>query len=271
MTDRDEDRAASDDERLSALIDGELDAAETVALEARLAAEPALARRLAALREADSTLRRAYGDVANEPLPARLVGLVEGHALPGGDGRDDTTSERRSVVPLRPRIRTREFWVPGSIAAGIALAIGIWFGTSVGPRDALTATERLLASGAPIGPDSELYAVIESMPSGETATLAGNISATPRLTFRTADGGFCREVGLSAGSRQTAIVGCRENGGWIPEAVIHVPGTPDADVNDGFVPASGPAAALDSIIDGLMSGVPLGAAAESEAIATGWR
>jgi len=270
VTNRYDEGFLNDDERLSALIDGELDAAETAAVEARLAAEPALARRLAALRHANTMLRGAYGSVAEEPLPAELTVLLQADAAARPEA-GDASGAGASVVPFGRPIRAPQFWVPSSIAAGIALAIGVWFGTALGPRDDLTDTGRLLASGASIDPGRELYEVIESMPSGETAALAGGLSATPRLTFRAADGGFCREVALSSPSRQTTIVGCRDNGAWIPEAVIQVSGTAGASADNGFVPAAGPAAELDAIVGALMAGVPLSAAAEREAIAAGWR
>ncbi|HUF74558.1 MAG TPA: hypothetical protein VMR74_16875 [Gammaproteobacteria bacterium] len=270
MTDRYEDRFANDDERLSALIDGELDSAEAAELAKRLAAEPALARRLSTLHQADRALREAYGPIVREPVGGELAALLERHGA-AVDATADGTDSAANVVPLRRRGGAPRFRIPASIAAGLALAIGVWLGVSLGVRDGLTDTERLLASGALIGTDRELYEVIESMPSGETATLAGNLSATPRLTFRTADGGFCREIALSSESRQMTVVGCRESGGWMPEAVIQFSGITDASGNNGFVPASGPTTELDAFVSALMSGVPLGAAAEREAIAAGWR
>lgn len=266
MTNGTGNRIARDDELLSALIDGELGAAEAAALEARLAAEPELARRLAALREADSALRGAYGPLADAPADPRLTALIQGHrGTPAGPRQAQEAAA--NVVPLRRRSRT--FWVPSSIAAGIALAVGLGLGLSIGQRDKLSDTERLLASGAPIGPGRDLYDVIESVPSRQSATLAGNLAATPRLTFRTADGGYCREVALSSALRQTTFVACRESTDWRLEAVMQVRG-PESGTGDGFVPASGPAAALDTVVDGLIAGEPLGADAEREAIASAW-
>ncbi|MDX1563538.1 MAG: hypothetical protein R3305_11460, partial [Gammaproteobacteria bacterium] len=205
---------ANDDERLSALIDGELGANAAAALEARLAAEPALAARLKALRGADRALRDAYAPVADELLPAELLALLA-DADESGD-----EAQRANVIPLgrRPEPRRaaqpRSFWIPTSIAAGIALAVGVTLGISLNTQNRLTDTEQLLAAGAPITPDRELFAVIEATPSGQTVALAGTIEATPRLSFQTADGGYCRELALTSSTQQAALVGCRRDGSW---------------------------------------------------------
>jgi hypothetical protein len=269
MTDGFENRLANDDERLSALIDGELDAADATVIEARLAAEPALARRLTALRQADSALRRVYGPIADEPSAAALAARLE-RAGRGGEARD-APGDTANVVPLRRSAGAGSYRMPASLAAGIALAIGIALGVAVGPRDDLTDTERLLASNAPISAERELFEVLESLPSGETAALAGNLSATPRLTFRTADGDFCRELALSSNARQTTIVGCRTDAVWAMAAVVQLAGPAGGSGQDGFVPASGPGMELDAFVNALMDGVALSASAEREAIASGWR
>lgn len=70
----------SDDDILTAFLDGELDAAGRAALEARLAAEPLLAERLAALRAGDRGFAVAYDALLAaapvERLQAMLAGVV---------------------------------------------------------------------------------------------------------------------------------------------------------------------------------------------------
>jgi hypothetical protein len=161
--------------------------------------------------------------------------------------------------------------VPSSIAAGIALAIGFGLGLSLGRDGGLSETERLLAANALITPDTELFTVLESTPSGATATLGGGVDATPRLSFQTAAGNYCREATVATGSRESALVGCREDAGWALQAVIQVSVGDDAPANNGFRPASDPASALDAIVDSLISGAPLGTDAERTAIAAGWK
>lgn len=268
MTEHVDEVFSDDDERLSALLDGELPSEAAKVLEARLAAEPALARRLEAMRRTDQVLRERYGPVADEPLPAELAALVRGDG-PGGTPASDPSSQG-AVVPIRRAERARSAWIPSSIAAAIALAVGVTIGISLSIRDSLSDTERLLASNALISPDRELFDVLESLPSGETATLASDWTAMPRLTFQTAGSDYCREIALASSTGRTALVGCREDAGWRLQAVFQVPRAGIDNDSDGFRPASEPATELDRLVNTMIAGAPLGAEAEQAAIASGW-
>jgi hypothetical protein len=257
-------RTDRDTELLSSLMDGELTASEAEALEHRLANEPALAQQLAAMKRVEQKLREAYAPVADEPLPAGLVALLT-------DDEQDGAPADSNVVPFPQAAPRRSFFVPSSIAAGIALAIGIGLGLSLDRDGDLSETERLLAANALITPDTELFAVLESSPSGATTTLGGGVDATPRLSFRTAAGNHCREATVATGGRESALVGCREDAGWALQAVFQVSVSVGAPANNGFRPASDPASALDAIVDGLIEGAPLGADAERTAIEAGWK
>jgi hypothetical protein len=257
-------RTDRDTELLSSLMDGELAAGDAEALERRLANEPALAQQLAAMKRAEQKLREAYAPVADEPLPAGLVALLT-------DDKQDGAPAGSNVVSFPPAASRRSFFVPSSIAAGIALAIGIGLGVSLDRDGGLSETERLLAANALIAPDTELFAVLESSPSGATAALGGGVDATPRLSFQTAAGNYCREATVATGSRESTLVGCREEAGWALQAVIQISVSGGAPANNGFRPASDPASALDAIVDDLIEGAPLGADAERAAIEAGWK
>jgi anti-sigma factor RsiW len=66
-----------DDALLTALIDGELDDADAAAINARLAAEPALAQRLADIRNAQLPLRAAFEVLAGEAPVARMAARLQ--------------------------------------------------------------------------------------------------------------------------------------------------------------------------------------------------
>ena len=89
------------DEALSALIDGELDAAEEQALRARIDREPALAARLASLENVDVSLRAL---AAVQPAPDALAAL----------------RERLEAEPP-DNVRRLPVWVGGAIAAAAAV------------------------------------------------------------------------------------------------------------------------------------------------------
>lgn len=256
--------ADRDTELLSSLMDGELEAAEAESLQRRLADEPALAEQLAAMQRAERKLTEAYASVADEPLPAGLIALLS-------DANEDAVPADSNVVSFPKAAPRRSFFVPSSIAAGIALAIGFGFGLSLDRDGGLSESERLMAANALITPDTELFGVLESSPSGVTAALGGGVDATPRLSFQTAGGTYCRELTVAAGNRESAVVGCRESAGWALQAVIHVSVSNGSSASNGFRPATDPTSALDAIVDGLIDGVPLGAEAERNAIAAGWK
>jgi len=65
------------DNDLQAFVDGRLAPARATEVEAWLAERPEEAARVAALRQDRDALRAAYGPVAQEPLPARLVAVFE--------------------------------------------------------------------------------------------------------------------------------------------------------------------------------------------------
>jgi hypothetical protein len=254
----------SDSELLSSLMDGELAASEAEALERRLANEPLLAQQLAAMRRAEQKLRAAYAPLADEPLPADLVALLS-------DADQDNAPADANVVPFPQAAPSRSFFVPSSIAAGIALAVGIGIGLSLDRDGGLSETERLLAANVLISPETELFAVLETSPSGATTTLDGGVEATPRLSFQTAAGNYCREATVATRGRESALVGCREDAGWALQAVIQVSANSIAADIDGFRPASVPTSALDGVVDRLIEGAPLGTDAENAAIAAGWK
>jgi anti-sigma factor RsiW len=62
---------------LHAFIDGELDAARADAVAARIAADPALATRVAAFRSDMAMLKKVYGSIAGEPAPGQWRALTE--------------------------------------------------------------------------------------------------------------------------------------------------------------------------------------------------
>lgn len=107
--------------RLNAAIDGELDAANALALEDELAADPALAaeyRRLQAVR--DGVRRHAPRETAPKALVESVLAL-------GGEARPETPA---NVVPLAPRARLSRVanWLPlaASFAVlGFAAGVGL--------------------------------------------------------------------------------------------------------------------------------------------------
>ena len=108
------------DEQLMAYADGELAGAERAAVETAIATDPALAARVESYRAGRRLLKQRFAAVAGEPVPQRLLDLLQPPAA----------SDK--VVPLRPRAaapvtaprRTRPVW-PMALAASLLLALGL--------------------------------------------------------------------------------------------------------------------------------------------------
>jgi hypothetical protein len=251
------DRQFDDDELLSALLDGALSHEDAAQLEHRLEREPELRARLEALERANTAVRDAYAGVVEEPLPKQLLDLLA------------TSQAADNVVPLAPRQprERRSFVLPTALAAGIALAIGVALGIVIAPgRQAPDAIE-LAAEGGAVAPGSALFEVLERVPSAESRELSAGVTATPVLTFGTADGGYCREVELASTEGTTQMLACRRDGAW---RLAHTSYVVSTNTDGVFRPASGPSPAIDAAIDELIDGAPIEGTAERDLMGRGW-
>jgi hypothetical protein len=251
-----------DDELLSAFIDGALPSARAAELKRRLEAEPALARRLKQLERTNAAVRDAYAPIAAEPLPQRVLDLI--------DAAPKTARSDAGVVDLAARRSTRglRFAVlPTSLAAGVALAIGLALGylvTSRAPSSdaALIANAGVIASGTP------LYAVLETTASDTAREIDRGVTATPVLTFRSVDGNYCRQIDIASERGGGEALACRHDGGWHFEAVSFTAAVETT--NGEFRPASGRSGVIEAAVDERIQGDPLGASAEEALIEQGW-
>src|SRR5579863_1810506 len=135
-------RMTFSDENLSAYADGELDEATRAALEAAMAADPVLARRVARHRALRARVQDAFAPVLTEPVPERLLAAARG---PGSAERAD------NVIAFQARPRPRWSWPQwGAMAA--CLIAGLLLGPlllrpSAAPTPLATSGGRVLASG----------------------------------------------------------------------------------------------------------------------------
>lgn len=230
------------DEMLMALADGVLEEPEASRVAARVASDPALARRLAALRLGGEAARRAYADVAGQPVPDRLVAAVL--------AADAVAAPTRPPAPAnQPRWRGR---AAAAAAVLVALALGVVAGRHSAPE-----SDRLAA------PTPLLSAALSGAASGETLS-TGAASVTVLATHRLADGAICRAFSTS-GAEAASGLACRTGGAWQVIALVRRD-SPAA----GFRPASGLDPALEAVLDRRGAGAPLGEAEEAALRAGGW-
>lgn len=259
-----DERQERDDEWLSAWLDGELPVAEADELTRRLASEPALAERLAALRAMDRAAVAAFHDLEESPMPRRVLDMIGEH--------EEAAPRAGNVVPLRSasgagRGLGRFFRLPVAVAASIALVAGIWLGALTGdggaPDGAVYASR--IAEG------SALYAAFDTAASGDTVDLGGDRLAEPILTFRSDGGAWCRHLRITGGAAPADTLACRRDGAWQVELVSFGPASAaDPEGPYGAASAGGTPAMRAAIDDLIGRRPPLDLVEEAGVIERGW-
>jgi len=257
MTDKD----MTDDERLSAWLDGELPRGEAKRVEERLIAEPGLARRLERLREAERKAQHAFHAIDRTPMPQTVLDLLK-------NDQADRSQEARGaqVVRLRSRV-PRFFQMPVAIAASVALVAGFLVHDLIAPQG-VGDDSALPVSGLVAG-NSGLHRVLETAPAAEPVRLAGGRNVEVVLTFQAENGDWCRQFLMGTEASAMHGLACRQPGGWrLETASFAAPGPPDG----AFQQAAGAApAALEAAVRArLGGGEPLGREEEIPVISEGW-
>lgn len=239
------------DEQISAFLDGELPAADMDALGKDVEADAELARRVERLGAANTAFVKAVSAIDSKPMPAGVEKLLA----------EQPTAK---VLAFRPRSASGWLMEHRALAASL-LCAAIVGGVASGLRAesdpfAPKADGVILAS-------SPLHHALEAASTGEAVLVSAGVSATPRLTFASDTGAFCRQFDVASQRGVTTAIACREGGAWRTQvAVFGKPGTgPDYQTASG---AKSPA--LEAFIDNHISGAALNAEQEKEAITKGW-
>lgn len=238
------------EEDIAALVDGSIDdEQEAAALRRVLEDDPEAQAYAEQVRTANALLREAFDVPADEATPAAIQAALFG--------------EPDKVAVLKPR-RKISTWVPTSIAASLALVIGLGLG---GGFDG--APDRVVAALGNAPQDGPLHAALETLPSGSTS----EAGVQPMLSFRDGNGRVCREFDVAGELPEELEFGiaCRTpTGQWHVEIVVAAPITEPGP--DGFRPASGAGGtALDAMLDALDAGPSLAPEAEADLLQKGWQ
>ena len=234
------------EEMLMAYADGELDAAARAQVEAAIAADPEVARRVAGHRQLRGTLQRQFDPVLDEPVPAQL--LAAARAQPGGPAQ-------AQVLPF-PRPAPRRTWPQwGALAAGVVLGILVWqLRAELHPALIASHGGEFFAAGT----------LAQALDRQLAATQQPGAAVHIGISFRARDGRYCRTFQLRAGG--TAGLACNADG-WKLEVLSHGQAQP----GEYRQAASALAPAVAQAVSDSISGDPLDAAAEARARAAGWR
>ena len=220
--------ARIEDQRLVAYVDGELDAEAARAVEAAMAADPKLAKTIAALRAEVALIRAAYQEPLRAEVPGRLVAAVDAAFAErqadrsGPAGGAGWTPGR---TPGRTWARHPGF---GAIAASIvAVVVGLAGANYFAERSVERELARLEALRAA---DQEMIeaaisVALEKHVSGQPARWhnpdsGSRGSVEPLRTFKISTGQWCREYvnaldlrGWQERQATLRAIACREPGG----------------------------------------------------------
>jgi hypothetical protein len=223
------------DERLVAYADGELSGEARAQFEAEMAADPRLAEAVERHRALAGRLTATYAPVLDEPVPARLTAAVQ------------TRSASRVGLPQ---------WAAMAACLVVGVAAGVAMTRYAGPQPGpLAARDGVLTATGPL----------ETALTSQLASQTGPVKVG--LTFRTADGRYCRTFQSEAD--RLAGLACREPGGWAIQATAAL--APARAQPDYRTAGSDTPGGILAAVDGLIAGAPLDAAAERAARDQGWR
>ncbi len=265
------------DETLMAYADGELDAATRRAVEQACSSDLALARRVASYKTRRSNVFAGFapGDDAQRMRPQRQATVVS----------LDTVRARREATQLAARKATRERrWAwPEWMALGGVLVVGLLAGTfGLSYMTADDGKIDLIAShDGTLTAQGRLVTALEQQPSvppgaaGMAAGAAARAAGAVRIgmSFVSADGSYCRSFASGTGTAEIDGLACKTGQEWRLPLVMHNPrplqaasANPAANANATELPPP-----VEAAIDQRMSGDPLDAKAEQEAIQRGWQ
>jgi hypothetical protein len=242
------------EEVLMAYADNELDAQTRAAVEAAMAADPEIARRVARHKALRTRLRVAYDKVLDEPVPERLTATVRAAPTPA-------IRRENNVVPLRRKSAPRWSW-PQWSAIAASLVLGIVAGQLV-PRSSetgpiVTKNGQLLASG---GLAHSLSAQLVSEQTQSTPMQIG-------VSFRSKSGTYCRTFALRDAASLAGLA-CREGDHWRVQ-ILAQNGNPASGTGTYRQAGSGMPQSVLQAVDEQSAGEPLDARAEAAARARDW-
>lgn len=241
------------DEQLSAFLDGELSPADTDALARDIEADPQLAARAERLGAANTAFIASAAQIDTVPVTAALKAAME-------------TPPTAKVLALRRR-SVRAFLVEHrAIAASLLCAVAVGgVASTMAPQPA--SDPFAPGPGGVILASAPLYQVLETGRTGEANPLSDGVTATPQLTFASANGQFCRQVNVVTGDQSSAAIACREDAGWRTQVIAF--GLPKSSP-DYQTASANRSPALEAFLDARMSGAPMNADEEDKLLKSGW-
>ena len=229
--------------KLVAYADGFLPPTEMAEVEAALSRSPALAKRVARIKQTRERAAAAFDDTLTQPLAPELMKAAGGAAAP---------NPRPSLL-----------WI--SVALAI-MAAGIFIGRVSVPSTLSPNSPHLVIAtlrGNYAGP--ELARFLDAAESGQEMHLGNNIPAHIILTFAARGGGACRQFEVGVEKSLMSGVACREVGDWRIEVLAKHDSEAESPAG-----TSAPEP-INVLIDSMIEGAPYEAEQERALIAARWK
>jgi hypothetical protein len=242
------------DEVLMAYADDELDARTRAAVDAAMASDPEIARRIAQHKALRRRVHSAFDKVADEPVPARLLEVVR--SAPSG-------SRESNIVPLRRGPVRRWTWPQwGAIAA--SLIVGVLAGRLVLVRS--QAPDIIAMRGGRIVAGGVLaHALTDQLTADQSAADPVRIG----VSFRSKSGEYCRTFTVRQPAALAGLA-CRAADGWRVGALAHAQSPAGGPGGYRQAASSLPPAIVAAVSDRI-AGEPLDAHAEAAARGHHWQ
>jgi len=261
------------DEMLMAYADGELDVEGRRLVEALLAENPEIGRRLNIFVTTREPLARVFDQPMREPVPERLLQLLavsEPPAPPAELKRDSLASWLLNSVSAFLKVSSPVAVVAPAFVL-LIVAGAVWLLSDAGQQQLEPGIARSGQGLVAMGPMRD---ALETTPSG--ATIKWDGGSQPQMTMKTVfsflsrDGAYCRQYGLVTGDKRAfAGIACRESDGtW--RIAVHTATEAARSAEQGTVPAAGPGQALSDALDRMMDGEALTKEEESDLTRNGW-
>ena len=230
----------TEDEKFFAWLDGELEPAEAAEMEARVGADPALAKLAEQHRSLGVKLKYAFEPISSVPVPERLTDAL----APSAKVIDFASARRRRWMPPIAQ------W--SAIAA--TLAVGVFLGTMVPERrpGPVEIEGGKIYAAATLG--HALDAELASAPSGNVRI---------GMTFRARGGEICRTFTQSAAGG----LACRFGNRWQIKGLFGAPEGQDSD----YRMAGGMDPNLAGLVSSTIAGEPFDSAQEKAEQLAHWR
>lgn len=240
------------EETLMAYADDELDPQTRSAVEAAMAVDPEIARRIAQHKALRGQLRATFDKVLDEPPPQRLVDAARGVPAIRREG---------NVIPLRRKAPPRRVW-PQWASVAASLVIGAFIGQAVlrtvGAGPITSKDGQLLASGV------LSHALSDQLASAQTQDTPVRIG----VSFKSKDGDYCRTFAVRE-STTLAGLACREHEDWHVQVLTQSASATESAGGYRQAGSEMPKSVMQAV-DENIAGEPLDAHAEAAAREKNW-